>query len=76
MMNVESFIQNYISYRKLYRGLDNGVEFCYTDSVREKRSLIMKTPQEIYTEAHSAGMQDMVYTNSYGSRYAHYTTRR
>jgi len=56
MMNVESFIQNYISYRKLYRGLDNGVEFCYTDSVREKRSLIMKTPQEIYTEAHSAGM--------------------
>ena len=56
MMNVESFIQNYISYRKLYRGLDNDVEFCYTDSVREKRSLIMKTPQEIYTEAHSAGM--------------------
>mgnify|MGYP001320734422 FL=1 len=56
MMNVENFIQNYISYRKLYRGLDNGVEFCYTDSVREKRSLIMKTPQEIYTEAHSAGM--------------------
>ena len=56
MMNVESFIQNYISYRKLYRGLDNGVEFCYTDSVREKRSLIMKTPQEIYAEAHSAGM--------------------
>ena len=29
MMNVESFIQNYISYRKLYRGLDNGVEFGY-----------------------------------------------
>ena len=27
---------------------------CYTDSVREK-GLIMKTPQEIYTEAHSAG---------------------
>ena len=43
-------------------GLDNGVEFWYTDSVREKgiyymiRNSISNNPAEIYAEAHSAGM--------------------
>jgi len=39
-------------------GLDNGVEFWYTDSVREKGIYMINNtnPAEIYAEAHSAGM--------------------
>ena len=42
-------------------GLDNGVEFWYTDSVREKgiymiKNSISDNPAMIYAEAHSAGM--------------------
>jgi len=39
-------------------GLDNGVMFWYTDSVREKGIYMINNtnPAEIYAEAHSAGM--------------------